>query len=313
VKIGRFRAPNGSLRSRESRWIFLDNLRWAVRLSFLFFRFQWSIRATFRTGVVLSLVNSVFGLLSWFFIGNMFRAVQVASLENYDQDYLAFVLIGSFIATVFGAGGFFSPSSFFQRGIFSADFKRWSMSPTDPLLYNLVANRILDFAGYTLTSMVIQFIVIFGVFGLYLGVDFNIRFAMLPLVLLYLFYAAVVQLFYEMLLSSVFLHSYALRAVNQNVLAGLLTTISHIVSGRTFPIEVLPRWLLNLTWIFPQAQGFIGARFLLSSQEETLTLFWPHLVALTIQLVVYGALGSWLVSTGVAKVRREGLVQVPPA
>ncbi|MEM7131661.1 MAG: hypothetical protein AAF702_35435 [Chloroflexota bacterium] len=291
---------------------FLNDFRWAIRLSFLFLRFHWSIRATFRTGVLLSFVNSTLGLLSWFFIGNMFRSVEVAALENYDQSYLAYVLLGSFIATVFGAGGFFSPSQFFQRGIFGADFKRWSMSPTDPLLYNLIANRVLDFVGYTITSVVIQFAVIFGIFGLYLGVDFNIQFAMLPLVMLYLVYAALAQIFYETLMSSVFLHSYALRAVNQNVLANLLGTVSMIVSGKTFPIEVLPSWLLSFTWLFPQAQGFIGARLLLSSPTDT-GVFWPHLVALTAQLLIYGGLGIWFVVNGIEKVRRDGLVQVPPA
>lgn len=292
---------------------FFVDLGWAVRLSFLFLRFQWSVRAMFKAGVLLSLLNSVLGLLGWFFVGNMFRTVHVASLEGYDQDYLAYVLVGSFIGTVLGAGGLFSPTFFFQRGIFGADFKRWSMSPTDPLLYNLVANRILNFVGYTLTSIVIQSIVVFGLFGLYLGVDLSINFAMLPLAMLYLFYATVVQILYETLISSVFLHSYALRAVNRNVLATLLATISQVVSGRTFPVEVLPGWLLAFTWIFPQAQGFIGARLLLSPQATTRALFWPRLLALTVQLVVYGTLGVWLVNTGIAKVRREGLVQVPPA
>jgi hypothetical protein len=292
---------------------FVADLGWAVRLSFLFLRFQWSVQAMFKAGVLLSLLNSVLGLLSWFFVGSMFRAVRVASLEGYDQDYLAYVLVGSFIGTVLGVGGLFSPAFFFQRGIFGADFKRWSMSPTDPLLYNLVANRILNFVGYTLTSIVIQSIVVFGLFGLYLRIDLSIDFAMLPLAMLYLFYAAVVQILYEMLMSSVFLHSYALRAVNCNVLATLPATIGQIVSGRTFPVEILPAWLLGFTWIFPQAQGFIGARLLLSPQASMRALFWPRLLALTVQLVVYGTVGVWLVSTGIAKVRREGLVQVPPA
>lgn len=291
----------------------LSDFKWAVRLSFVFFRFQWSIRATFKTGIILSFVNSVLGLLSWFFIGNMFRTVNVASLENYDQNYLAYVMVGSFIGTVFGAGGYFNPSGFFQREIFGPNFKRWSMSPTDPMLYNLVANRILNFVGYTITSIVIQFIVIFGIFGAYFNIDFNITYSMMPFVILYLFYCAIAQIFYETLMSSVFLHSYALRAVNQNVLAGLLGSINHIVSGRIFPIEVLPQWLRNFTWIFPQAQGIIGARMLFSTRPESLAAFWPRLIAVTIQLIVYGAVGIWLVNKGIAKVRREGLVQVPPA
>ena len=248
----------------------LSDFRWAVRLSFVFFRFQWSIRATFKTGIILSFVNSVLGLLSWFFIGNMFRTVNVASLENYNQNYLAYVMVGSFISTVFGAGGYFNPSGFFQRDIFGPDFKRWSMSPTDPMLYNLVANRILNFVGYTITAVVIQFVVIFGIFGTYFNIDFNITFSMMPIVIFYLFYCAIAQIFYETLMSSVFLHSYALRAVNQNVLAGLLGSVNQIVSGRIFPIEVLPQWLRNFTWIFPQAQGIIGARMLFSPRPESL-------------------------------------------
>jgi ABC-type multidrug transport system permease subunit len=114
-------------------------------------------------------------------------------------------------------------------------------------------------------------------------------------------------------MSSVFLHSYALRAVNQNVLASLLGTIDGIVSGRLFPIEVLPKWLLSFTWIFPQAQGFIGARMLFSAQPESMAAFWPRFIALTIQFVVYGGVGIWLVTKGIDKVRQEGLVQVPPA
>ncbi|MCB0125130.1 MAG: hypothetical protein KDE58_22900 [Caldilineaceae bacterium] len=290
----------------------MSDLRWAVRLSFLFLRFQWSIRATFKTGLLLSLVNSVVGLLSWFFIGTMFRSVQVASLENYDQSYLAYVLVGSFIATVFGVGGFFSPSRFFQYDIFGADFKRWSMSPTDPLLYNLVANRVLDFFGYTLTTLLIQFVVIFGVFGFYFGVDFNIRMAMIPVTVLYLLLAAITQIGYEMVMSSLFLHSYALRAVNQNVLANLLGTLSVVVSGQSFPVEVLPAWLRLATWIFPQAQGFIGARLLLAPASVGPTLFWPHLAALFFQLLLYGSVGYLLVTKGIRRVRREGLVQVPP-
>lgn len=294
-------------------YYFVADLRWAVRLSFLFLRFQWSIRATFKTGLLLSLVNSVVGLLSWFFIGTMFRSVQVASLENYDQSYLAYVLVGSFIATVFGVGGFFSPSRFFQYEIFGADFKRWSMSPTDPLLYNLVANRVLDFVGYTLTTLLIQFIVIFGVFGFYFGVDFNIHMAMIPVAVLYLVLAAIVQIGYEMVMSSLFLHSYALRAVNQNVLANLLGTLSIVVSGQSFPVEVLPDWLRQATWIFPQAQGFIGARLLLAQESATVLPMWPHLIALLIQLALYGGFGYLLVASGIRRVRREGLVQVPPA
>ena len=292
---------------------FATDLRWAVRLSFLFLRFQWSIRATFKMGLLLALVNSVVGLLSWFFIGTMFRSVQVVSLANYDQSYLAYVLIGSFIATVFGVGGFFSPSQFFQYGIFSNDFKRWSMSPTDPLLYNLVANRVIDFVGYTLTTLLIQFMVIFGVFGLYFGVDFNIRSGMLPLVVLYLILAAIAQIGYELVMSSLFLHSYALRAVNQNVLANLLGTLSIVVSGQSFPMEVLPFWLRQVTWIFPQAQGFIGARLLLAPATASSAPFWPHLVALLVHLSIYGGLGFLLVTSGIRRVRREGLVQVPPA
>ena len=57
---------------------------------------------------------------------------------------------------------------------------------------------------------------IFGVFGLYFGVDFNIRMAMIPMAVLYLVLAAIAQIGYEMVMSSLFLHSYALRAVNQN-------------------------------------------------------------------------------------------------
>ena len=105
----------------------LGNLRWAVRLSFLYFRFQWSIRAMFKTGVLLSIANSALGLLSWFFIGSMFRMVQVSSLENYDQNYLAYIMVGSFISTVFGAGGFFNPSGFFQRDIFGPEVRSMTL------------------------------------------------------------------------------------------------------------------------------------------------------------------------------------------
>ena len=291
----------------------LTDLRWAVRLSLLFLRFQWSIRATFKAGVLLALVNSVVGLLSWFFIGTMFRAVQVVSLANYDQSYLAYVLIGSFIATVFGVGGFFSPSQFFQYGIFGADFKRWSMSPTDPLLYNLVANRVIDFVGYTLTTLLLQFVVIFGVFGLYFGVDFNIRIEVLPLVVLYLVLAAIAQLGYELVMSCLFLQSYALRAVHPMGLANRLGPLSIVVSGQSFPVEVLPDWLRQATWIFPQAQGFIGARLLLAPVTASSAPFWPHLAALLLHLTLYGGLGFLLVTSGIRRVRREGLVQVPPA
>lgn len=72
----------------------------------------------FKAGLLLALINSVVGLLSWFFIGTMFRSVQVVSLANYDQSYLAYVLIGSFIAPSLAWGAFFRPANFFQYGIF---------------------------------------------------------------------------------------------------------------------------------------------------------------------------------------------------
>ena len=145
---------------------------------------------------------------------------------------------------------------------------------------------------------------------MFFDIDFNIAFSVMPGAVLYLFYSAVAQIFYETLMSSVFLHSYALRAVNQNVLANLLSAIDHIVSGRNFPIEALPKQLRYFTWIFPQAQGIIGARRLFALDFPA---FWARFLAVTAQFIVYGALGIWLVKKGIAKVRSEGLVQVPPA
>ena len=52
---------------------------------------------------------------------------------------------------------------------------------------------------------------------------------------------------------------------------------------------------------------------LFSPDPGSLAAFWPRLIAVTAQLLVYGVLGIWLVNKGIDKVRREGLVQVPPA
>jgi hypothetical protein len=89
--------------------------------------------------------------------------------------------------------------------------------------------------------------------------------------------------------------------------------LSIFVSGQSFPVEVLPHWLRQTTWIFPQAQGFIGARLLLAPSPANANAFLLHLVALLVQLALYGGAGYLLVTSGIRRVRREGLVQVPPA
>lgn len=135
----------------------------------------------------------------------------------------------------------------------------------------------------------------------------------LPLVVLYLVLAAIAQIGYKMVMSSLFLHSYPAHGQPKCVVI-CLGTLSIVVSGQSFPVEVLPKELVapgNFN-ICP-AQGFIGARLLLAPETASSAPFWPHLGALLLHLAIYGGLGFLLVTSGIRQVRREGLVQLPPA
>lgn len=63
------------------------------------------------------------------------------------------------------------------------------------------------------------------------------------------------------------------------------------------------------------AKFFLGETFSIISTRAVTSITALDSVNFSVEpgQMVYGILGIWLVNKGIAKVRREGLVQVPPA
>jgi ABC-2 type transport system permease protein len=248
-------------------------------------RKDWKQFWRYPSNAVLQIIQPIIWLVPVFFMGQAFSVNgQARGFAAYSgtADYMSFVLLGSalsnFVSAVFWGMGY-SLKNDMDAGVLEAN---WLAPLPRPLLL----------VGHTFTSLVLTTVNSFGMlalaavlFGFHpTGNVLGAFLAILPMLLgMYGFgfaFAALVLIVRE-----------------ANTMVDVSNFLVTTLSGESFPVQSLPRWLLPISMALPLTYGYdsiraslLGTRTLLPDQAERVVLVIFMFVAIAGGLAAFSAL-----------------------
>ncbi len=235
-----------------------------------FFRRDLIIETSYKMAFLLSLLASVFPIVSFFFIGKLMEGQENPSLDEYGGAYFPFALIG------------LAFTRFFQLAIttFSNTMRRAQMAGClEAILSSQTDSRlvVLFSSTYSFVAATFQLIVMFGVGVVLMG--FSFANTNVPAMLL------------SVLLSLIVFVSFGILAAAGTIIfkkgepfSWFFVTVSGILAGALFPIEVMPEWLQSISLIVPITYSLEALR---------LSILQGHSIAmLSDQLLILAVIGG---------------------
>ena len=249
----------------------------------------WKMWVSYRTQVVLTMINWVIPVFIYFFIGVTLGFGRLSMI----RDYTAFMVIG----TAFQ--GYFSASVTTLAGRIRNEeligtLEYLIAAPLRPMtlmMYSTVWGLVIN----SISAVTVLLI------GLGLGISYRVN----------------------MLATAIFLILYLTSIIGLNLIAGAVVLIvkqgnpialftsvaSNLLGGVVFPISVLPTWLryisysLSLTWAL---SGLRGAMLSGYGIQQLINYLWPLAVLAAAYIVIGVALSNYAFN----KVLREGSVHM---
>ena len=256
-----------------------------------FFVRDFQIRTSYRLAFVLEVFGVFFSLSIFYFISRLVGPSANPYLEKYDSDYFTFALVGMAFAAYLNT----SMKSFADRireGQMSGVLEAMLATPAD-LKAILAGSSMWDFFFNS-----VRILIYFFVGWLVFDVTFpraDIGAALLVLALTITSFAAFG------VLSAAFILIYK-RGDPVHFLFG---TLSGLMSGVFFPIEVLPGWLQPFSYLFPLTHALYAFRQTLTAGWSSAQL-WPQILLLLIFTVILLPVSYKIFLRALKRARSEG-------
>jgi len=250
-----------------------------------------------KIALFFTVINITLGLLSWFFLSNMFSASKL--LENYGMDFTSFLVWG----VVFNS--FLLMSSSLKRlpnFVYSVGYKRLVMSRTEPFLFHIVYSILTVLSG-AVTWTLLQVIVA--------ALIFKVKIPSLYGLLLSIIVASIgfiAETSFEIILDSLPILFDKLRYYPK-VVPEIFQTVSTIASSIYYPIEALPLALQCLSYILPKGVTIQCIRYCLILNQQ----FINYLFILIAENLLLLPITYIILRKVVKKAEKEGLKYTLPA
>lgn len=200
---------------------------------------------SYRLAFGLTIANSLLALLSYFYLGQLIQSGDPSLLDRYAGNAAAFLIVGTTF-NIFVGLALRSFSGSIQSEQMLGILEHWYLSRT-PLLALVAYSTIWEFLWPLVTTLFA-----FAVLALGLGVAFDINAG-----------ATVVAFALSMLaLAGLGLVSAAFVVVAKrgDPMAFIWTSISGLLSGVFYPVEILPDWLQTIAYVLPTTHGLAVLR-----------------------------------------------------
>lgn len=205
----------------------------------LFLAFFWRDLRTelsYRFAFLLSFIGIFFSVLSFFFLARLMESAEIAGLQQYDNDYFPFALIGIALS-VYQTTGLVSFSNGLREAQTTGTLEALLMTPT-PLSYLIIGSALWNYAFATLR--VFLYLALGTLFGLRLN-HAHWGMGLLILTLSIIAFASI----------GIFSASFIMVYKRGNPITGLFGSASNVLGGVLYPISVLPTWLQWLSHAMP--------------------------------------------------------------
>lgn len=251
------------------------------------FRMQTSYRLAF----IINFAGIFFSVAVFFFISKLIGNGISHYLAPYGGDYFSFVLIGVALSGFMGTGlGVFASS--ISRAQSHGTLEAMLVTPTR-LSEIILLSSVWSFLFTTFNVLVYIF---FGVvvFGLKLG-GANVAAAILILIL-------IVSIFSGLGIISA---SFIMVVKRGDPISWLFGSASSIMGGAFFPIQVLPGWLQNFSYVFPLFYALRAMRFALLKGYSFAALV-PDILALVAFVAAIMPFSLWCFKYAVKRAKIDG-------
>ena len=256
-----------------------------------FIKRDFLIESSYKMNFIMTMLNSTFPVISFFFISKLLNKSSLPSLEKYGGDYFSFALIG------------IAFTRFFQLAVdtFSGNIKRAQMagcleailsSQTDSKTVVLFSSfySFLS-AGFQLLFMFVIGIIIFNFNGSHINIPaafMSLAASMMIFVSLGIFSAAGTVIFKQ-----------------GEPIGWLFGAISAVIGGAMFPVSIMPAWLQYISMLFPVTYALDAIR-LAVLQGHTIGMLQKELLFLVVMSFVLFPLSLRTFKWAVEKGKRDG-------
>lgn len=207
------------------------------------------VQTSYRFAFIANFVGIFWSVAIFYFVSQMMGKTMSPYLAPYGGNYFAFVLIGIALSGFLGTG----------LGAFSSSVSSAQSSGTleAMLVTRTSLPQIILFSsvwGFLLTAVNVAVYMLFGVaiFGLELG-NANVWPALVILVLMVTVFSGL----------GIISASFIMVLKRGDPISWLFGSVSSIMGGTFFPVQVLPAWLQQFSYLFPLFYGLRGMRLAL--------------------------------------------------
>ncbi len=208
-------------------------------------RASWLTEASYRVGMLLSLVSLVVMVLPLYFVARALQPLMAQPIASESGQYFAFALVGATVYSFIAACTMALPSAL-ASAIGKGTFEAFLGTPTN------LGVLFVGMSGYAITWALVRAIITVAV-GTALGL--HVTWSGLPVVALILFLLVLAYGGVGLVAAALVIRFRTAGPLVNGTLAG-----SALLGGVYYPVHVIPSWLQNLSTIFPLSYGLRAAR-----------------------------------------------------
>lgn len=252
---------------------------------------EFRTQTSYRLAFIMNFVGVFLSVAIFFFISKLIGTNISPYLAPYGGDYFAFVLIGIALSGFMGIGlGVFASS--ISRAQSQGTLEAMLVTPTR-LSEIVLLSSVWSFL-FTAFNVFVHLFFGVTVFGLRLG-EANVAAAVLVLVL-------IVSIFSGLGIISA---SFIMVLKRGDPINWLFGSVSSIMGGTFFPIQVLPIWLQKFSYLFPLFYALRAMRLALLKGYSFGALA-PDILVLALFMAAIVPLSLWCFKYAVRRAKIDG-------
>lgn len=262
-----------------------------LRKVYAFVRKDFIIESNYKVAFFISLINSFFSVISFYFVGKLMNGSGSSSLMKYGSSYFDFALVGVVFSNYFiTAVTVFS--SVIRRAQMSGCLEAVLSSQTDP-------KSIVFFSSfYSFASAGIQLLV--AIIVAIIAFHFNVSGINFTSTLIVMFLSLIV------FISIGIISAAGIIIFKQGEPFGwLLGTAGSLLGGAYFPTKVMPEWLQFLSQLIPISHTLEALRLSILRGYD-LSMLTQHIIILFGYAIVLLPFSLSLFKWSVEKGKRDG-------
>jgi len=263
----------------------------SFRKSLAFIHRDFITETSYKFSFFLQFFGILLSILIFFFLSKLFEGKEIPYLKQYGGNYFAFVLIGIAFSTYLNVA---------VRSLSKSIREAQMMGTLEALLVTQteIPTIILGSSIYSYIFATVQVVVylLLGVFAFGVNIGGANYFGAVLILIL------TITSFSSMGIISA---SFIMILKKGDPIAWLFTSLSWLLGGVYYPIEVLPDWLEKLSYLLPITYSLNGMRLALL-QGGSLKILAPNIIALLIFSIVLLPVSLFIFRYAVRKAKVNG-------